>query len=174
MDDVVGKERECSRLQTDVLTLKREIKDEKESRTKAVASLQAELRDSSSQVAHLENRLRAKKAELEGVVSRSEADTTHNKADMLQAKKQVGLGRKVWHVYGEVWHGEVWHVYGEVWYVYGEVWHVYGEFALLFVHIQNIDFFENRYNYTLACGSIVMVSMKKLTDSMLGTLPTHL
>ncbi len=129
MDDVVGKERECSRLQTDVLTLKREIKDEKESRTKAVAGLQAELRDSSSQVAHLENRLRAKKAELEGVVSRSEAETTHNKADMLQAKKQVGLGRKVWHVNGEVWH-------------------VYGEFALLLVYIQYIDFFENRYNYS--------------------------
>ena len=40
-------------------------------------------------MAQLEKILRAKKVELEGVVTKSNRELTHHKADMKQAKKQV-------------------------------------------------------------------------------------
>jgi len=59
------------------------------SQSKAVADLQAELQDNSAHMAKLENSLRAKKAELEGVASKRERETAHHNSDMKQAKKQV-------------------------------------------------------------------------------------
>ena len=87
--DFVGKESEGGRLQAELLALKREVKDEKACRSKAMAELQVELQDSNFQVAQLEKSLRAKKVELEGVVTKSNRELTHHKADMKQAKKQV-------------------------------------------------------------------------------------
>ena len=73
--------------------MKRELKEERTCRSKTVADLQAELQDNSTQMAKLENSLRAKKVELEGVVSKRGREAAHHSADMKQAKKQVtGMG----------------------------------------------------------------------------------
>ena len=85
----VGKESEGGRLQAELLALKREVKDEKACRSKAMAELQVELQESNCQMAQLEKSLRAKKVELEGVVTKSNKELTHHKADIKQAKKQV-------------------------------------------------------------------------------------
>ena len=54
-----------------------------------MAELKAELQESNFQVAQLEKSLRAKKVELEGVVTKNNRESTHHKADMKQAKNQV-------------------------------------------------------------------------------------
>ena len=85
----VGKESEGGRLQAELLALKREVKDEKACRSKAMAELQVELQESNFQVAQLEKSLRAKKVELEGVVTKSNRESTHHKAGIKQEKNQV-------------------------------------------------------------------------------------
>ena len=92
----VGKESEGGRLQAEMLALKREVKDEKACRSKAMAELQVELQESNFQVAQLEKSLRAKKVELEGVVTKSNRESTHHTADMKQAKKQVCKNKGGW------------------------------------------------------------------------------
>ena len=85
----VDKESEGGRLQAEMLALKREVQDEKTCRSKAMAELQVELQERNFQVAQLEKSLRAKKVELEGVITKSNRESTHHKIDMKQAKKQV-------------------------------------------------------------------------------------
>ena len=67
-----------------MLALKKEVKDEKACRSKAMAEVKVELQESNFQKS-----LRAKKVELEGVVTKNNRESTHLKADMKQAKKQV-------------------------------------------------------------------------------------
>ena len=91
----VGKESEGVRLQAEMLALKREVKDEKACHSKAMAELQVELQESNCQMAQLEKSLRAKKVELEGVVTKSNRESTHHKADVKQqvCKNNGGWGK---------------------------------------------------------------------------------